>query len=166
MALGGFFGGVAGGAAVSVIIRAVDEFSGVINSATNKFGTLGRIAGTTAQAFIGFGTAAAGALALVGGAALKSAANYEQQRIAFETMLGSADKARELLEDVTQFAKTTPFEIPGVVDATKRLLAYGSTQEEVLDELKVLGDISAGVGTDKLPQLILAFGQVRAQGKL
>ncbi len=32
--------------------------------------------------------------------------------------------------------------------------------------MNTLGDITAGVGKDKMPQLILAFGQVRAAGKL
>jgi hypothetical protein len=40
---------------------------------------------------------------------------------------------------------------------TKKLLAYGFSQTEVLGELKKMGDIAAGVGMDKLPQLTLAY---------
>lgn len=112
------------------------------------------------------GAAGVGAIALLGKSALSAAADYEQSQIAFTTMLGSADKAFSFMRELAAFAKKTPFTLVGIEDAAKKLLAYGVTQDKVLPNLKVLGDIAAGVGTDKLPQLILAFGQVRGAGKL
>jgi len=107
--------------------------------------------------------AAAGAFGLT---ALKAAANQEQTIIAFETMLGSAEKAASFYKDLVDFAARTPFELKGLEQSSKQLLAYGFTQEEVLPNLRALGDIAAGVGMDKLPNLILAFGQVKAATKL
>ena len=78
------------------------------------------------------GTAGIGVLGLLGKSALNAAADYEQSRIAFATMLGSAAKAEEFLKDLTQFAKRTPFELPGLEQAAKQLLAYGITQKDVL----------------------------------
>lgn len=111
------------------------------------------------------GVAAAGLTTTIGlaaKAALGQADAYQQNRIAFETMLGSADKAKKLLRDVSIFAEKTPFALPDVVEGSKRLLAYNIEAEKLLPTFSMLGNIAAGVGRDKLPQLILAFGQVRA----
>lgn len=97
-----------------------------------------------------------------GTAAVKMAADFEQTKISFETMLGSADKANKLLKELTDFATKTPFTLSGLETSTKQLLAYGISQDQVLTDLKTLGDIASGVGMDKLPNLILAFGQVKA----
>lgn len=108
------------------------------------------------------GTAVSGAFILIGKSALDSASQFEQSRIAFETMLGSADKAKRLLRDISDFAMKTPFELPQLVDGAKRLLAYNIEAKEIIPTMKALGNIAAGVGMDKLPNLILAFGQVKA----
>lgn len=97
-----------------------------------------------------------------GTAAVKMAADFEQTQISFQTMLGSTEKANKLLKDLTDFATKTPFTLSGLETSTKQLLAYGITQEDVMKDLKTLGDIASGVGMDKLPNLILAFGQVKA----
>jgi len=109
--------------------------------------------------------AIAGASAAIG-VFLKKAGNFEQAQIAFETMLGSAERAAILLEDITAFAAKTPFQLTGLIESTKRVLAFGFSMEEVLPTLNTLGNIAAGVGSDKLPRLVLALGQVRAATKL
>jgi tape measure domain-containing protein len=101
----------------------------------------------------------------LGKSALFAAGNMEQFNIAFTTMLGSADKARDLLADIVEFAKKTPFEIEGLVGTTKRLLAYGIAQKDIIPTLENLGNIAAGVGVP-VERLGLVFGQVRAAGKL
>lgn len=112
--------------------------------------------------------AAAGAAGLVfiGKSALDAAANFEQTKIAFETMLGSAAKAGKLLADLQDFAKRTPFNLVELQETTKRLLAYGVEGDKVIETLTTLGNISSAVGRDKMPQLTLAFGQVKAIGRL
>ncbi len=98
--------------------------------------------------------------------AVRSAADYEQIRIAFETMLGSADKARVLLKQMSDFAAQTPFQLPQVVEGGKRLLAYGVEMKNIIPTFQTLGDIASGVGVEKMPQLTLAFGQVKAASHL
>lgn len=80
-------------------------------------------------------------------------------------MLGSADKAKNLLADLSEFAKRTPFELLGIRDVAKQLLAFGITNENLLGTLKALGDVAAGTGTG-LDRIAYAFGQVLAAGKL
>jgi len=159
MGLGNFGGAFAGGATVQIVISAIDKFSSVFDKASRKLGLLGKIGGFAVG---GFATAGA-AITAVGSAGLKSASDFEQTRIAFETMLGSAEKAGKTLSELSKFAEKTPFELPQVEQASKRLLAYGVSAEELIPTLKTVGDISAGVGTDKLGNLITALGQVKAK---
>lgn len=151
---------------VSLLLRAKDEASGVLQKVGAAAEGVGK---TMTNAFQTGGlaaTAALGAIGAVGAAAIKIGSDFQQAGIAFETMLGSADVAKKTLGDLAKFAKSTPFEFPQLLDASKRLLAYGMEADNLIPTLKNLGDIAAGVGMEKLPQLVLAFGQVKAATKL
>lgn len=151
---------------VEVILNARDNASGVINGV----GSNARKAGQDASVGFKEGAIAAGgfltAITGLGVAMANIAGDFEQNRISFETMLGSAEKGRKALTDLSNFAVKTPFELPQLMQASKSLLAYGIEAENLIPTLKNLGDISSGVGMDKLPNLILAFGQVKAATKL
>ncbi len=97
---------------------------------------------------------------------LTNAGSMEQNRIAFDTMLGSAEQARSLLKQLSDFAAKTPFDLPQLVEGSKKLLAYGTGARDIIPTMEALGNIAAGVGRDKLPQLILAFGQVQTATRL
>ena len=120
---------------------------------------------TGSFALLGALTAAGAAVGVLGVKAIGSAGQFEQYRVAFETMLGSAEKARNLMGEISEFAKTTPFELPEVVAGTKQLLAFGFAQEELLPTMRRLGDIASGVGVP-VGQLTNVFGQVRIAGRL
>lgn len=166
MAAGGFNLGD-----IFVTLKAsTEQFDRALKGAGEKVKGLEKVGSqmtSAGNAIIGFATK--GALALGAattaalGFALNSAAAYEQNRIAFETMLGSAEKARILLKQLSDFAVKTPFNLPDIVEGSKRLLAYGLAAEDVIPTMTALGNISAGVGRDKLPFLITALGQVRAK---
>ncbi len=91
-----------------------------------------------------------------------SASQLQQVALSFEVMLGSADKAKKLLQDLQNFASVTPFNLTDLQDDTKQLLAFGVSGEDVIPILQSLGNVAAGIGTDKLPVLIHALGQVKA----
>ena len=101
----------------------------------------------------------------IGIAAIKSAADLELQQAAFETMLGSAEKARDLLDDLTELAAKTPFQLPDLAEGTKTLLAFGIELDDVLPTLSMLGDISLG-DSARMKQLALVFGQITSAGRL
>ena len=71
------------------------------------------------------GVLAGGAIAYgllnIGKSALSAAANMEQQKVAFTSMLGSAEKAQKLLDQMQDFAASTPFQFNEIVDAGKNL---------------------------------------------
>lgn len=105
-------------------------------------------------------------LAYLGKQMFSSAADFEQLQIAMETMLGSADRARKLLADLDALAVKTPFQITEVQQAARQMLAYGIEADKVVETTRMLGDVSAGLGIQTFPQLTLAFGQIKAKGKL
>ena len=115
-------------------------------------------------AFTAFGAAGTAAIAKVA----NEAGKFEQTKVAFTTMLGSADAANKMLDQLASFAARTPFNIEGVEQAAKQLLAVGYNAQEVIPTLKSIGDVASGLslGQDGLQRLILNLGQVRAQGKL
>src|SRR3990167_2752117 len=91
---------------------------------------------------IGMGLTAALTVPLVGiaTAAVMAAGKFEQTSIAFKTLLGSGEKATAMLRDLENFAKSTPFEFTGLVDASKRLLAMGFASEEIIPPLTAVGN--------------------------
>lgn len=95
-------------------------------------------------------------------AAVSTGMQFEQWKMGFDTMLGSAEKSSKLLSDISEFAKKTPFELTDIVQSSRQLVAYGFAQEEVIKTTKTLGDISAGVGVP-LNDLVYLYGTLRAQ---
>jgi len=150
---------------VSIVITAVDKTKAVLASTERNMGKLrGKI--NEHGASIKFATAAmAGGVALIGQRALKAAGDFEQTTVAFRTMLGNAEQANDLLQDLAQFAAKTPFQLTEVERGAKQLLAMDTSAQDLLPTLKTLGDVSSGLNVP-MERLILNYGQVRIQGKL
>ncbi|WP_394265195.1 tape measure protein [Bergeyella zoohelcum] len=90
---------------------------------------------------------------------------FQKTEIAFSTMLQSKEKAKELMSQMVDLAAKTPFGLQDVTDGAKRLLAFQVPANEVVEILRRIGDVAAGLGVP-LGQLIHVYGQVKAQGKL
>lgn len=86
---------------------------------------------------------------------------FQKQRIALTSIIGSETKATELFDKLKQFSVVSPFQFGDLVSQTKQLAAYGVQYEELYETTRRLGDISAGVGVD-MGRIILAYGQVRS----
>ena len=105
-----------------------------------------------------------GAFTAVSAYGLKMGNSIQQTSIAFDTMLGDPDARRKLMQDITDFAKTTPFERFELIDASKQLLAMGVGAKDIIPTMQMLGDVSAGVSTS-VQETAFVYGQVRAQGQ-
>lgn len=90
---------------------------------------------------------------------------FQQFEIAFETMLGSGQKAKGMISDLANLAATTPFDMKGVVNGAKQLLAYGFAANEITDTMRRLGDVSAGLELN-LQDLTWLYGTTMVQGRL
>lgn len=96
---------------------------------------------------------------------LQLAANLEQSQAKFETLLGSAGRATQMLNDIRQMAAATPFETSDLVGATETLLSFGVEADQVIGIMQQLGDASGG-NAERFRSLALVFGQVSANGRL
>lgn len=172
------------GRALSGMTREVGQFGralwrvsrGALTAATNKLRTFGRVVGRVGMraAAVSARVLAAGlaAVAVGAGAALgygvKLASDMEQARIGFTTMLGSAEKADAFIAEMTTFAAKTPFELPGLIDSSRQLLAMGFEAEEIMPTMQAVGDTIAamGGGEEQLASVTRALGQMQAKGKV
>lgn len=96
---------------------------------------------------------------------VKVRGEFEQLEIAFTTMLGSKEKADQLMQEIVTFAATTPFGLQSTSEATKMLLAYGESADTALDTMRKLGDIASGVGIP-LKDIAYLYGTTMTQGRL
>lgn len=90
---------------------------------------------------------------------------FQQLEVAFKTMLGSEDKANALMQQLVKTAATTPFDLQGVANGAKQLLAYGENVENVNDDLIRLGNIAAGF-SQPLGDIVYLYGTTMTQGRL
>ena len=101
----------------------------------------------------------------IGTAGVNFNSQMQQYQAGFSTLLGSAEKANELVSNLQSMAAKTPFELTDLASASQTLLAFGVTSEKLLPILKSLGDVSMG-NKERFSSLALAFGQVQSAGKL
>jgi tape measure domain-containing protein len=90
---------------------------------------------------------------------------FQKLEVAFETMLGSAEQAKDLMAQLTNTAATTPFGLEDVANGAKQLLAYGTAADKVNETLIRLGDVAAGLSIP-LNDLVYLYGTTMAQGRL
>ena len=88
----------------------------------------------------------------------------QQLQVALSTILQDKSKADQLIAEIVQFAAKTQFNLDEVATGAKQLLAYGSTAEEVVSELSMLGDVASGLQIP-IGQLIYLYGTLRTQGR-
>ena len=90
---------------------------------------------------------------------------FQQLEVAFTTMLGSSEKANVLMAQLTETAAKTPFDLQGVANGARQLLAYGTSAEDVNETLIRLGNIAAGL-SQPLRDLVYLYGTTMTQGRL
>lgn len=134
--------------------------------------------GSAAGTAFGGAWATAAAAAIAGGAALvvagmgyvgiKTAAQMEQAGIAFETMLGSGEKAKSFLDELKKFAAETPFEFPELQTAASSLISAGFAARDVIPIMKTLGNTTSGMGTgsEGVKRATVALQQMAAAGRI
>lgn len=123
------------------------------------------VASAISVAFVAMTKAVASAI----GAAIKTGMTYNTQietyEAAFTTMLGSAEKAADLMEQLKQKAAATPFELEDLTAATQLLMNYGLTADEAMDKMSMLGDIAQG-NAEKMQRIATAYGQMSSAGRV
>jgi len=92
---------------------------------------------------------------------IQNAGQFEQYEAALKVMLGSTKAAKQRLSELVDFAKTTPFELPQVVEAANQLQALGRYSQE---NLRMLGDLASASGKP-MEQALSAFSKMASGQK-
>ena len=122
-------------------------------------GVFNNIAGLAAAAF------SVDAILNFGKQAIDTFARLETAQITFETLVGNAELANKLFNELKDFSIKTPFSAEDVQGAAKALIQFGVSTNDVLDTVKILGDVSAGTGKN-IQELSVIFGQIASTGRL
>ena len=150
------------GADITALRRSMAGATAMVSASAKKMGSL-----TAAGLKVGLGAAlAGGGVALAAGMkAVTSAADFEQTKVAFTTLIGDAAKAEQTLAQLRELGAKTPFEFPELADAGRKLIAFGEGSDTVAATLARIGDVSAGVQAP-VNEIAELYGKARVQGRL
>ena len=172
------------GADITGLVHAMGKASHVVGDTARKmhkatgsgFAGIGKAGGAALMGglgLVGAGITATIGAALAGGAAamgvgvksVMSAANFEQTKVAFTTLIGDAATAEQTLTDLKKLGADTPFEFPELADAGRKLIAFGEGADTVTDTLRRIGDVSSGIQAP-IGEIAEIYGKARVQGRL
>jgi len=152
-------------------LRGLNRVSDQADHTSSKLGGIGK-AGVAVGTMIG-GMATMGISALGGLASsaistgLSTASAMQQANIGFTTLLGSAEKSKAFVGDLSKFAANTPFEFPGLVDSSRTLLGVGVAAKDVVPMLTDFGDAAGALAIDQdhFQGIMMATSQAISAGK-
>lgn len=110
----------------------------------------------------GLGAAAAGYATYKG---VQGYSELEQNQFAIKNITGDEKGTNKLIKEARQFANITPESFKSITDAARNMIGFGFSIEEIMPNLKMLGDISAATGST-IDGLSQAFSKVKANGRL
>jgi tape measure domain-containing protein len=142
-----------------------DPFRGWGNVDTKTQGVNGLAGALARVGAAGLAIGAVKAIADLGQAGLKVAMAREQVQAQLEVLTGSEKAARKLIDATIELDAKSALSATQFQDSSKVLLGYGLSVSEVIPSLNKLSEISMG-NNEKMQSLTLAFGQVRANGRL
>lgn len=157
--------------AESKIAGIAQKIGSVGNGMSGGFTGILSKAGPAGLAIAGVTAAVAGLGAALGAAGDKFIgynAKMEQTDIAFTSMLGSAQDAKVMMDQLREFADDTPFEFEDIAPAAQQLKAFGFEARDIIPTLTAVGNASAGLGrgAEGLKQIAFVMGQIKTTGKL
>jgi hypothetical protein len=138
--------------------------AGVEVQASGLSGVMGKLATSNLAFGAALSVAAAGAVALGAGLAFikdasGKAAGIESLTMQFETLLGSAAKAKDRMEEIKRFAASTPFEVANLSETSKLLQTLGGDLLATGAGLRMVGDAAAIAG-QPIQEVGLHFGRL------
>lgn len=104
-------------------------------------------------------------LAALAGVGIRSAMQLETFAATLRVLIGDADRANAVFEELYQFSAETPFDWRTLTEGTRVLTAFGVQAEHIVPTLARLGDISAGLQTP-LNEMAEIYGRVLVTGRL
>jgi len=88
----------------------------------------------------------------------------ENTTMSFTVMMKSADKAKQQMKDLYDFAVASPLTFKETAASSKQLMAYGFTAEELIPTMKTLGSVAIATG-HSLDDISYVYGTLKSQGR-
>jgi len=133
--------------------------------AKNRIGDLGNAAKMGLGAITALGAAGAAGIGAFVISSSKAAADIEDLSIQLGVLTGSAATAADLIKTFRDEEKKSALNITDYSNAAKTMLAFGTSLDDVVPSLKMIGDVSMG-NSERFASLSLAFAQTTAAGRL
>lgn len=151
--------------------RSLQNIDSQAENTSGRVGGFFSKAGQAMGAAVVAGAAAAGAgLVVLTGVIGKTGIAYnsmiENSKVAWTTLLGTEEEAKNMLEEIADFAKTTQFETGQVDMMAKYMHNAGLAGKELFDELTKVADISGAfnIPAAEAQELARQMSQVRQAG--
>lgn len=92
---------------------------------------------------------------------------YSSAKIGFSTLLGEAG-GQQMMDQLDEFAKATPFKTSGVIANAQKMMAMGWDPENIIEDMEVIGNAAAATGKmdQGLESIVRALSQIKTKGKL
>ncbi|PKL28553.1 MAG: hypothetical protein CVV46_06145 [Spirochaetae bacterium HGW-Spirochaetae-2] len=144
--------------------KAIKDVTRDLQDASSAGTRLDSVLGSIVRIGLGSALVAVGAGFTAMMASLGKSAAFEQTSVRFETLIGDAQSAREVLAELQEFAAKTPLSFESISEGATQLMAFGTEAKDVRTELKMIGDLAMG-DSKKFGLLISAYGKLQAKGK-
>ena len=92
---------------------------------------------------------------------------YSSAQISFSTLLGES-QGQQMMDNLDQFAKATPFTTTSVIDNARKMLAMGWDAENIIEDMETIGNAAAATGKMEtgLESIVRALSQIKTKGRL
>ncbi len=103
-----------------------------------------------------------------GSAVVDASGKKQQEFLSFRTLLGDADKAKRLMEQLDETSRKTVFSEDEASAIGRKLIAGGIAAGDVPTYLRAIGDAAAATGasTEQVDTAVRALQRINAEGKL
>lgn len=147
---------------LNIKIGAIDNFTSSFANLSKKMNRLGKQASSLGRKMtVGLTAPIVG----FGALSVKSAADIEQMTVALEGMAGGAEGAKNLMKELMDFSASTPFQLEGISNAARMLLATEKIRvDELQGALTVAGDIAAGSKAE-ISEIAYVMSKAAAKGR-
>lgn len=135
------------GADISGFTGAMDKVESRSSGLASKMGSILNLAGGFGVVQMGLNLLG-GAFDIVKGSIIGMNSTLETSTLQFQTLMGDADRAKEHVAGLFEFAKATPFETGPIIQASKLLQTFGGDALNTKDNLTLFGDAAAATSTN------------------
>lgn len=148
------------------VAKGVANIDKQLNSINGTAGKMGSVLGTVTSAAAIAAKALGGVALTAAGIGIQFNASQEQSKVAWTTLLGSANKAEKMLSDINELAKTTQFDTANVDMMAKYMHNAGLEGQALFDELTKVADVSGAfaLSADEAKEMARQMSQVRQAG--